>query len=138
MACPDPYGQPAVVFEVLENVGLWAEAFPLAEGMEDDQFAGWVHLTATPARDKVSLSNWAAEKGTRNAEMNRAHENARVQREIRRRAAECTEIVEKLESLGPDHAARAVDVLDDDGRRALLDALAVEREAAEQEAPVAA
>ena len=138
VAVPDRNGQPAMVFEVLEHVGLWAEAFPLSEGMED-QFAGWVHLTATPARDKVSLSNWAAEKGARVAEMNRVHENARVQGQIRRAAAECGEIVEKLKSVGPEHAARAVDdVLDDDERRALLDALRVEREAAEQEAPVAA
>jgi len=139
VACPDPYGQPAMVFEVLEHVGLWAEEFPLPEGM-DDEFAGWARLTAIPARDKVTLSNFAAERATTYAEMNRAAENARVQREIRRRAAECTEIVEKLRSVGPEHAARAVDdVLDDDGRRVLLDALArVEREAAEQEAPVAA
>jgi len=69
--------------------------------------------------------------------MNRAHERARVQREILREAAECAEIVDKLKRVGPEHAARAVQhVLDDDGRRALLDALA--REAAEQEAPVAA
>lgn len=139
VAVPDRNGQPAMVFEVLEHVGLWAEKFPFPDHVED-QFAGWVHLAATPARDKVSLSNWAAEKGARVAEMNRVHENARVQGQIRRAAAECGEIVEKLKSVGPEHAARAVDdVLDDDERRALLAALArAEQEAAEQEAPVAA
>jgi len=88
----------------------------------------------------MTISRYSAQRATELAEMNRAHENARVQREMRREAAECGEIVDKLKSVGPEHAARAVQhVLDDDGRRALLDALArVEREVAEREAPVAA
>ncbi len=139
VACPDPYGQPAMVFEVLEHVGLWAEKWPLPDHA-DDQFAGWVHLTAIPARDKVTFSNYAAERGLKIAEMNHRHAQNTAREQVRRKAAECAEIVEKLRSAGPEHAARAVhDVLDDDGREALLEALTtVEREAAEQEAPVAA
>lgn len=134
IALPDADGRPWATYEVLAEIGSWAEAFPLPEGMEDAQFAGWAHLSAAPARDRLTAAAEAAQRATTYADMNRARENARVQREIRRRAAECTEIVEKLRSVGPEHAARAVDdVLDDDGRRALLDALRVEREA-----PVAA
>lgn len=135
IAGPGVGGQPGSVFEVLEHVGLWAETFPFPDDM-DDEYAGWAHLTGTPARDKVTISNWAAERATKLAEMNRAHENARVQGQIRREAAECAGIVDKFKSVGPEHAVRAVHVLDDDGRRALLDALA--RVAAEQEAPVVA
>ncbi len=140
IALPDRDGRPWATFEVLAEVGQWAEAFPLPEGMEDAQFAGWVHLSAAPARDRLTAAAEEAQRATAYWEMNRAHENARVQREIRRRAAECTEIAEKLKSVSPEHAARVVQhVLDDDGRDALLAALArVEREAAEQEAPVAA
>ena len=139
IAAPDHVGQPWAVYEVVEHVGLWAETFPLPDDT-DDEYAGWAHLTATPARDRLTIASEAARRATDYADMNRAAENARVQREMGRKAAECAGIVEKLRSVGPDHAARAVQhVLDDDGRRALLDALArVEREAAEREAPVAA
>lgn len=137
IACPDHVGQPWAVYEVLEHVGLWAETFPLPDDTDDEYAAGWAHLTATPARDRLTIASEAAQRATAYADMNRAAENARVQREMHREAAECTEIVEKLRSVGAEHAARAVDdVLDNDGRRALLAALA--RVAVEWEAPVAA
>jgi len=137
IALPDAYGRPWATYEVLAEIGAWAEAFPLPEGMEDKEFSTWVDLRVAPARDRLTVVSEAAQRATTYADMNRAHERARVQREILREAAECAEIVDKLKRVGPEHAARAVQhVLDDDGRRALLDALA--REAAEQEAPVAA
>lgn len=145
VACPDPYGHPAMVFEVIEHLGPWAEAFPLHDHVPDE-FAGWAHLTATPARDHMTLSRYAAERGLKIAEMNHVHERARVQREVLREAAEFAEIVAKLKSVNPEPAVRALEglrtddgrkaLLDDDGRKALLDALT--RVAAEQEAPVAA
>jgi len=132
IALPDAYGRPWATYEVLAEMGPWAEAFPLPEGMEDKEFSTWVHLSVAPARDRLTIASEAAQRATDYWEMNRAAERARVQSEMRRRAVECTEIVDKLESVGPEHAARVVQhVLDDDGRRALLDAL-------EQEAPVAA
>lgn len=140
VACPDPYGQPTtMVFEVLELLGPWAEKFQLPEGA-DDPCPGWITLAAIPARDHMTLSRYAAERGPKIDEMNRLHANIRVREQIRREAAECAEIVAKLKSVvDPEPAVRALkDVLDDDGRRALLDALQVEREAGEQEAPVAA
>lgn len=139
VACPDPYGQPAMVFEVLEHLGLWAEKFPLPDHV-DDEFAGWVHLTATPARDELTISGWSAQRATELAAMNHAHERNRAERYMLRRAAECAEIAEKLKSADREQIARVVDRLyEDDGREALLEALTtVEREAAEQEAPAAA
>jgi len=124
IALPDRDGRPWATYEVLAEVGPWAEAFALPEGVEDDQFAGWVHLSVAPARDRLSVASEAAQWATTYAEMNRAAERARVQSEMRRRAVECTEIVDKLKSVGPELAARAVQhVLDDDGRDALLAAL---------------
>lgn len=139
IALPDVYGRPWATFEVLAEVGPWAEAFPVPDGTPDEGYSNWVNLRVTPARDRLTIASEAAQRATDYWEMNRAHENARVQNEMRRRAAECAEIVEKLKSVGPEHAARAVDVLDDDGRDALLAALnRAAQEAAEQEAPVAA
>lgn len=133
IAAPAPVGQPWAVYEVLAHVGLWAETFPLPDGM-DDEYAGWALLAATPARDKMTTSRWAAETFRRNLEMNHAHERDRAERYMLRRAAECAEIAEKLKRADPEQIARMVDRLyDDDGRDALLAALnRAEQEAVEQ------
>jgi len=138
IAAPDRVGQPWAVFEVLEHVGLWAETSPVPDDM-DDEHAGWALLTATPGRDKMTISRWTAEASRRNLDMKVAHERARVERYMLRRAAECAEIAEKLKSADREQIAGVVDRLyDDDGRDALLAALNRAAQEAVEQVPAAA
>lgn len=137
IALPDAHGRPWATFEVLAEIGPWAEAFPVPDDTPDKDFSNWVHLRVAPARDRLTIAAEAAQRATAYWEMNRAHERASVERYRIRRAAECAEIADRLKRADGEQIARLVNRLyDDEGRKALLDALA--REAAEQEAPVAA
>lgn len=140
IALPDAYGRPWATFEVLAEVGPWAEAFPVPDDMPGEGFSDWVHFRVAPARDRLTIAAEAAQRATTYWEMRHAHERASAERYRIRRAAECAEIADRLKRADGEQIARLVNRLyDDEGRKALLDALArAEQEAVEQEAPVAA
>lgn len=134
VALPDVYGRPWAVFEVLEHAGPWAKAFPLPEGM-DDEFAGWVHLRARPARDKVLSSFDSAKYLEDRWKYAKATEDSIRRAALKRR----DELVERITATDPAQLTGAIERLDDDARTVLEGALdRAAQEAAEQEAPVAA